>query len=271
MGRGLAQAEPCGGASGGQADENLKLQAITMERKTTVALTVLSGLALTAMAQEAAAKHGWKTTAALAAGLSRGNSDTANVALTLNTERKWDKNEFFGGAGMYYGETDDETTTASANGFLQYNRLFTERLYGFLRTDALHDDVADIAYRVTISAGAGYYLVKTDKITLSVEAGPGYVFEQFHNQDDDNYATIRFGEKFAWQITKTARLWQSVDYAPRIDEWSDYQLTAEIGIATKITEALDLRVVASDSYRSEPAADREENDFKLTAGVGYTF
>lgn len=48
-------------------------------------------------------------------------------------------------------------------------------------------------------------------------------------------------------------------------------MTAELGIATKITEALDLRGVASDNYRSRPAPGRTENDFKLVASVGYTF
>lgn len=248
---------------------------MTTERSLLATSALLAGTGLLAtsavLAQDAAANKGWKTTAAVAAGITRGNSDTANVALTLNTERKWDSNEFFAGAAAYYGETDDETTTASANGFLQYNRLFSERFYGFGRVDALHDDIADIAYRVTLSAGAGYYLVKSEKVSLSVEAGPGYVWEQFHNQDDDNYATIRFGQKFNWQITKNARLWESVDYSPRIDDWEDYLLTAEIGIGAKITEALELRVVASDTYRSQPAPGREENDFKLTAGIGYTF
>lgn len=248
---------------------------MTTERSLLATSALLAGTGLlatcTALAQDAAANKGWKTTAAVAAGITRGNSDTANVALTLNTERKWDSNEFFAGAAGYYGETDDETTTASASGFLQYNRLFTERFYGFGRADALHDDVADLAYRVTLSAGAGYYLIKSEKVSLSVEAGPGYVWEQFHNQDDDNYATIRFGQKFNWQISKGARLWESVDYSPRIDDWEDYLLTAEIGIGAKITEALELRVVASDTYRSQPAPGREENDFKLTAGIGYTF
>ncbi len=239
---------------------------------TTLAAFSLAGLAFSALAQQAdAPKSTWKTTASLGASMTRGNSDTANVTATINSERKWAENELLLGAGLTYGETEDETTASSATGFIQYNRLFTERLYGFARVDALHDDVADIAYRITFSAGAGYYLIKTDKITLSAEVGPGYVLEKFHNQDEDDYATIRFGEKFNWQITKNARLWQSLDFAPRIDEWSDYLLTAEIGIATKITESLDLRLVASDTYRSEPAPGRTENDFKLVAGVGYTF
>ncbi len=207
----------------------------------------------------------------MGATLTRGNSDTVTASASINSERKWSSNELFFGAGATYGETDDTTTAANAAAFLQYNRLFSERWFGFARVDALHDDVADIAYRLTFSAGAGYYLVKNDKITLSVETGPGYVLEKYHHEDQRDYATIRFGEKFTWQISKTARLWQSLDYAPKIDDWADYLLTAEIGIATKITEALDLRVVAQDTYRSEPAPGREKNDFKLIAGIGYTF
>lgn len=242
-----------------------------------VASLTLTGLGLVALAlpvgaQDAAApKSTWKTTASLGAAMTRGNSDTVTANATLNSERKWAQNELLFGASATYGETDDTTTAANAAGFLQYNRLFSERLFGLVRVDALHDDVADIAYRLTFSAGAGYYLVKNDKITLSVEAGPGYVLEKYHHQDQREHATIRFGEKFTWQISKTARLWQSLDYAPKIDDWADYLLTAEIGIATKITESLDLRVVATDTYRSEPAPGRTENDFKLVAGVGYTF
>lgn len=234
----------------------------------------LAGAATGVLAQTPAAeapKNTWKTTASVGAALTRGNSDTVTATATLNSERKWGQNEAFLGVAGTYGETDDTTTAASATGFLQYNRLFNERLFGFARVDALHDDVADIAYRLTFSGGAGYYLVKNEKFTLSLEAGPGYVLEKYHHQDQRDYATIRFGEKFTWQISKTARLWQSLDYAPKIDDWADYLLTAEIGIATKITESLDLRVVATDNYRSEPAPGRTENDFKLVAGIGYTF
>ncbi len=241
---------------------------------TPLSLLGLAGVATGVLAQTSAAeasKSTWKTTASVGAALTRGNSDTVTATATLNSERKWGQNEAFFGAAGTYGETDDVTTAASATGFLQYNRLFSERLFGFVRVDALHDDVADIAYRLTFSGGAGYYLVKNEKITLSLEAGPGYVLEKYHHQDQRDYATIRFGEKFTWQISKTARLWQSLDYAPKIDDWADYLLTAEIGIATKITESLDLRVVATDNYRSEPAPGRTENDFKLVAGIGYTF
>lgn len=239
-------------------------------------VAVLSGLGLaavatTALAQTAEAPKGWKTTAQLGATITRGNSETTTVNGGLNTERKWAKDELAFGAAVTYGEDHNSVTASSITGFGQYNRLFTDRFYGYGRVDALHDDIANIAYRVTLSPGVGYYFLKNNKFTLSGEVGPGVVFEQLFNEDERTYATIRFGEKFTWQINKNARLWQTFDYQPKVDDWAEYVMNAEVGIATKITEHLDLRVVAQDTYRSRPAKDRKENDFKLIAGVGYTF
>jgi len=90
--------------------------------------------------------------------------------------------------------------------------------------------------------------------------------------DDEAYWTARFGEKFTWQINDRSRLWQTLDYVPRVDAWDeDYVLTAEVGIETDITNHLSLRVVAQDVYRSLPPEDRKENDFRLMAGVAYKF
>jgi len=247
-------------------------------------LTLGASAIATLIAQDAAPNPtAWKTTATLGAALTRGNSETLSVSGGINTMKKWQQNELSFGSGFAYSEDKDSVTASTINGFGQYNRLFSDRLFGFGRVDALHDDVSDIAYRVTVSAGLGYYLIKNDKVTLTVEAGPGYVFERIaalrdmgsgyvqRYWDDRDYATIRFGEKFTWQITKTARFWQGVEYQPRVDDWSDYVITAEAGIATKISEHFDLRLVAQDTYRSVPAAGREENDFKLLGQIGYTF
>lgn len=213
----------------------------------------------------------WKTTAAVAATVTRGNSETVTATASINTAKKWSSNELGFGTSVTYGEQRDETTASSVTAYGQYNRLLTERFFGYARADVLHDDIARINYRITLSPGAGYYFIKNDKFTLNGEVGPGYVIEKFRNQDEEDYLTIRFAERFTWAITDTSRLWQSLTFSPKIDEWEDHFIEAEIGIATKITTALDLRVVANYTHRSEPAAGRKKDDFKLMAGVGYTF
>ena len=62
-------------------------------------------------------------------------------------------------------------TAGTSRGFAQYNRLFTERVFGYLRLDGLHDAIADIEYRFTFSPGVGYYFIKNAQTTLSGEAG----------------------------------------------------------------------------------------------------
>jgi hypothetical protein len=88
----------------------------------------------------------WESTAQAGLTLTRGNSETLLAALAAGTAKKWDCNELSFGADGTYGTTKingtDTTTANSMHGFGQYNRLFSERAYGYLRVDGLHDDLA---------------------------------------------------------------------------------------------------------------------------------
>lgn len=215
-------------------------------------------------------KPKWETTAGAGLSLTSGNADTTLFTANILTLRKWGKNEFRAGVDGGYGEVENVQNVGFVKAFAQYNYLLSERLYGFGRVEGLHDSIADITYRVPISAGLGYYFIKNDKVTLSAEVGPGFVFEKIGN-DERDYATIRFGERFTWKISERARLWQSFEYQPKVDEWTEYFLSGELGISADITKQLDLRVVLQDWYVSNPAPGRESNDLKLVAGVNYKF
>lgn len=215
-------------------------------------------------------KRKWETSAGLGLSITSGNADTTLFTASALALRKWGKNEFSAGVDGGYGDVDGTQNVGFIKGFSQYNYLLGERLYGFGRAEGLHDAIADITYRVPLSAGMGYYFIKNDKVTLSAEAGPGFVFEKIGN-DTRDYATLRFGEKFTWKIGDRARLWQSFEYQPKIDEWTEYFLSGEIGIGAEVTKQLELRVVLQDWYVSNPAPGRESNDLKLVAGLNYKF
>jgi len=234
-------------------------------------LTVAAGGLTQVGAQEAAEDPtAWKSSAALGTTLTRGNSETLLVNGNVNTEKKWESNELGFGLTGTYGEDRGNVNAQVVSGFGQYNRLFTEKWFGFFRADALHDDIADVRYRVTLAPGVGYYPIKTDKFTLGFEAGPGFVFEELGGQSA-SYITLRFAERLTWKISDRSRLWQSVEYLPKVDDFGSYVLNAEIGIDTDITKSLSLRVAAVDTYRSEPAPGRKSNDLKLIAGIAYKF
>ena len=215
-------------------------------------------------------KPAWDTSASLGITLTRGNSKTLLATANILSEHKWDQNEIHLGADAAYGEDHDVKNTESLHGFAQYNRLFTERLFGYARVDALHDAIADLRYRVTLSPGAGYYFIKNASTTLSGEIGPGFIDEELGHRTHQ-YLTLRIAERLEHKLNDRVKLWESVEYLPQVDKFSHYIINSEAGIDSALTKKLSLKVFAQDTYNSQPAADREKNDLKLVTAIAYHF
>ena len=235
-----------------------------------------SGFAFAADEAAPAPKKGWETTAAAALTLTRGNSETFLATLSLDTKRKWEKDEVALGVSGGYGDStvNDAYTknTEFVQGYGQYNRLFSDRFYGGLRLDGQYDGIAGIEYRFKVSPMAGYYLIKNDKMTLAAEAGPSLIVEHLQGQKSDSYLAARFAERFEYKLTASTKVWESLEYLPKVSDWTaNYLVNFEAGISTAINKHWGLRVVFQDMYASEPAHGRKSNDIRLLAGTDYKF
>lgn len=226
----------------------------------------------------------WEMSAALGATVTSGNSDSVMVTAGFIAQHKDLKNEMkFGIEGGYgksktdnaFGGQDSQLNAQFVRGGFQYNRLFTERFYVYGRVDGLYDAVAGVDYRFTGGAGAGYYFIKTDKVLLSGEVGPGVVTERLVStagtRDYNTYATIRFAENFEYKLSDKTRIWQNAEYLPQISEWGNYLLNVTVGIETALTAKLSLRSFLQDTYNSNPASGRKYNDLKWITGIAYKF
>ena len=247
-----------------------------MKQYTTIMLTV-AGLAAgsqgSAFAQAAPKPEpppAWQSTATLGLSLTRGNSDTVLFTGNLKTDRKAKEEEWAFGADAAYGENNSVKNTESLHGFGQYNRLFNERWFGYARVDALHDGIADVAYRVALSPGLGYYFVKEKNTSLAAEVGPGVVFEK-RGGIADTYATLRVAERFEHKFSDHARLWQSAELLPAVKNFGNYLLNVEVGVGAALTKRIELTVTLLDNYASQPAVGRKSNDLKLISGITYKF
>lgn len=212
----------------------------------------------------------WERSASIGMTLTSGNSDTVLFTARAQAVRKSEKGEWDIGADGSYGENGGEKNNESAHGYVQYNHLFSERTFGYLRVDGLYDAIADIDYRVTLSPGIGYYLIKNERTFLSVEAGPGYVFEQVGGESD-HYATLRFAEKFEHKFNDKTRIWQSLEVLPQVDDFDNFIVNAEVGVETALTEKSSLSVYAQNTYDNQPAPGREENDLKVVTAIVFKF
>lgn len=252
--------------------------------------TFLTGTAQAQDAKPAEEKKPlWETSANVGISLARGNTKSFLGTAGIDTKRKWTKDEIFMGANAGYGESTDvkradgnpDVTTKSSDyikGYSQYNHLFSQHLYGGLRLDAVHDDIADVNYRFTLSPLLGYYFIKNETTTLSAEVGPSWVYEQVGGEEK-SYLGARLGERFEHKFKSGARVWQTAEVIPQVDDVENFIVNFELGAEAPLTKKLSVRAVLQDTYDNQPAevngpAGRHyklKNDIKLIAGLSYKF
>lgn len=245
------------------------------DARLTVVLAALAAAVLNVSAQTPAAtptppKPAWEQSASLGFTLTKGNSDNILFTADYRAARKASQTEIALGLDASYGEDNGKKNNEQFGAFGQFNWLFNERFYAYGRLQGLHDSIADVEYRVTVSPGAGYYFIKNGKTLLSAEAGPGYTFERLggHNRD---YASLRIGEKFEHKFNDKTRVWQGLEFLPEVNDFSNYIATLEVGLETALTDKISLRVTVRDIYNSAPAPGRDKNDFRLVTGVAVKF
>jgi len=226
-----------------------------------------------AVAAQDPAPGSLKTSLNVGLSLAEGNSKNRVANLALLTEGEKPRiGSVRAGLEGNYGEARvgdaRETTVENARAFANARKTLNERTFAYADGAVLHDDIADIAYRATLGPGAGVYLIKNDATSLSAETGLSYVWEKVAGTRDD-FIALRLAESFTRQLSATAKLWQSLEALPRVEDLGNYLLKAEIGIEAAINTRLSLRIAIQDQYDSDPAPDAEKNDVSLVAGISF--
>jgi putative salt-induced outer membrane protein YdiY len=212
----------------------------------------------------------WQSSIALGLTAAAGNSDSTLVTGNFETHKRMPRDEWSLGADAAYGEVDSVKNNESLHGFAQYNHLFDERWYGYTRAAALHDGIADVTYRVTLSPGVGYYFIKNQQTSLAAEFGPGAIFEKLDGEHS-MYSSLRVAQRFEHKFNDHARLWQNVEFLPQTDKPDNFLVNAEIGMETTLTRQLSLQVYVQDSFANQPAPGRKNNDVKLVSALAIKF
>ncbi len=208
-----------------------------------------------------------ETTVSAGLTFTEGNSDTlqGNAGITTEGEKE-SLGSFRVGAEANYGEVNDEKNVDNLKGFVNAKKTLSEKTFAYIDGSAVKDDIAFIDYRATIGPGLGVFLVKNDTIKFCLEGGIAYIWEEVGSMEDD-YAALRIAERLDYQISKTAKLWQSAEYIPQTDEPDNYLVNAEIGIEAALNSHLNLRVLVQNKYDNEPAAGLEKSDTTVISGI----
>jgi putative salt-induced outer membrane protein YdiY len=240
---------------------------VTITNFTTLAT---NALAVRKPALPVVAKHPWENSITTGLTLTRGNSQTLLFAADFVSQRKTPTDEYKLGLGGAYGDQNSTETVNNYKAFGQWNHLFADNFFVYTRADALRDLIAAVDYRLTVGPGAGYYFIKSTNTTLAVELGAAYEAQSLNYVDQD-FATARLAERFEHKFTPGARVWESVEFLPQMENFDNFLVNGEIGLEASLTKTFSVKTYLDDSYQNIPAAGKLSNDAKIIAAIAYKF
>ena len=245
--------------------------------KLALAAMLLACAGFSAGAQEAAtpematnAPPPWDISADLGFSLTSGNSETLLVRGGVVGKREYSKSRVELGIIGAYGEDTSVANVQTLRGYGQYDQDFTKHWYWLGRVEALHDGIADIEHRITLSPGVGYWFIKKEKTKLCGKTGLSYVFERRGGTQSDYFA-LRLADRFEHEFNDRVKLVQNFEILPQIDDFENFFINFDIGLESALNEKLSMTLTFIDNYNNIPAPGRERNDIKFIAGFKYKF
>lgn len=231
-----------------------------------IAVLCVAVLCVTGAGTAGPPTDGFQTTLSLGLTLNEGNTDSSLANVSLMTERRNTEREISAGAEYLYGQQDDRKNVDKGRLQAGVKELVGDPFFLSADVGVMRDRIADIDYRAILATGVGYFFVKTEVVSLSLDIGPAYVWEKVADGRDD-YFGARAAQRYTHTLSETARLWQSLEYVAEAEDFDNYLLTGEAGIEAAINARLSLRTAYRISYDHEPAEDTKSTDHQLVTSV----
>jgi putative salt-induced outer membrane protein YdiY len=218
---------------------------------------------------------GWQGGVNLGFALTRGNSQTKNLALAFTADRKTLHDHVGMYANSVYATNDapgavPATTANAIQGGIRYDRNFAARLFGFGSADFQTDDLQSLDLRSVLGGGLGYHAIQSDKTTLDLLGGINYTREKYSTLTR-NFAAATLGEELMHKLGASTVLTQKLYFYPDLSETGEYRGTFNLGTVTKINQWLGWQNAFGDIYVTNPPAGKKQNDIIFTTGINVSF
>jgi putative salt-induced outer membrane protein YdiY len=222
------------------------------------------------LAEEAAAPKPLEASIALGVTVNDGNANNESYNASVLV------NKLYGNGNSSrlaldgnYAESENEKTTENAKAATEYRHILSDLIYAGFSASIETDDLADLDYRYVIAPSLGYFFIKNDAATMTADIGPALIGEKKAGETEERVA-IRLSERYERTLETSARVFQSLEFLPNADDFDIYILNAEIGVEAPISEKLNVRLTVRNTYDSDPAPGREQNDVSVIGALAYS-
>jgi Protein of unknown function, DUF481 len=226
----------------------------------------------------------WKGGANLGFAVARGNSDTTNLVLGFNADRKTLSDEIKVYTSSIYSTSGIPVAgTVTANeilGGVRFDKNIQPKLFAFVSGDFAHNALQSLDIQQIYGAGLGWHAINHPNTTLDFLAGVNYTRESYSGATttspnttvNRNLAAITLGEDFAKKLGSTTSFTEHFYFYPDLSDTSQYRFSLDAGLVTQIKKWLGWQLTLSDRYvTNPPILGTKSNDVVLSAGLNLAF
>ncbi len=219
--------------------------------------------------------EGWQGGANVGFALTRGNSQTKNLALAFTAQRKTLDDKLGLYANTVYASNDapgaiPSTTANAIQGGIRYDHDLSSRIFGFINGDFQTDDLQNLDLRSVLGGGLGYHAIKTESTTLDFLGGINYTREKY-SLITRNFAAATIGEELSHKVGAGTLVRQQLYFYPDLSNTGEYRGTFNFGTVTRISKWLGWQNSFGDIYVTNPPAGKKQNDIIFTTGLNVSF
>ena len=203
---------------------------------------------------------------------SAGNTDVNNVHVDGDLVARADRNRYSVSAALNRAEDRDVESARNWSTALKYDRFLTSRLFVNANGIFTSDRFRDLDLRTALGAGLGYQIVQTPIVTLSADAGVGWVNENLEAGDDDRYTAVR--EAAALTIAAIPRLielFHQHDGYYGVTGDDNLFIRMQNGVRVRLAGGFVTTVRVDLDYDRTPAPSRRNTDRTVSLTLGYRF
>jgi putative salt-induced outer membrane protein YdiY len=217
----------------------------------------------------------WSGGSTVSFALTRGNSQTKNLALAFTGVRQTLNDKLGLYTNTVYATNDapgavPSTTANAIQAGARYDHDITKRLFGYVTADFQTDALQGLNLRSVPGAGLGVHVIKKPATTLDLLAGINYTRENY-TTFTRNFVAASFGEELMHQLHSSTVITQSFNFFPDLSDWGEYRGTFNFGTVTKISKWLGWQNAFGDIYVTNPPLGKRKNDLLLTTGLNFSF
>jgi Protein of unknown function, DUF481 len=233
--------------------------------------------------------EGWTGAANVGFSLTRGNSQTENLALGFNSARTTTADKITLYSNAVYGTNQlaiPSTTANTETGGIRYDRNVNPRAFLFVSADFMSNALQDLNLRSVGSIGGGLHAIKNAGTTLDFLAGGNFTDENYTEtvtntsvspptttsfKDIHNFGALTLGEELMHKLGKSTVLNEKFYFFPDLTQRGQYRGTFDLALVTKISKWLGWQSDFNDIYVTNPPPGTKQNDLILTTGLNIAF